>query len=85
MLYLKQMKQKIYLIDWIDSVSNPGWKNGDGLNPPLAQCQTVGFYVSESEEALTVALNRGETNCYSPYGDLISIPKVAIKRKRILK
>jgi hypothetical protein len=77
--------QKIYLIDWVDSLTNTGWKHSDELTGQLALCQTVGFYVNDTKEFITLALNRDLTGANSPYGELMSIPKVSIKRKRILK
>ena len=76
------MKQKIYIIDWIDSISNPGWKHSDELEGSLALCQTVEFYVSEDKESITLALNRDLTGHNVPFGELMTIPKIAIKRKR---
>jgi hypothetical protein len=76
------MKQKIYLVDWIDSAGNPGWKHSDELEISLAMCQTIGFYVSENKDAIILALNRDITGENLPFGELIAIPKVAIKRKR---
>jgi len=79
------MKQKIYLIDWIDAAGSEGWKSSSDLDLPIMKVQTIGFYISENEESITVALNRAVNDGYYPYGELISIPKVCIKRKKIIK
>ena len=81
------MKQKIYIIDWVDSMSDTGWKHSSQLEQveyPIARCQTIGFFVNETKEYITLALNRDLIGGNCPYGDLISIPKVAIKRKKKL-
>ena len=78
------MGQKIYLVSWLDSKGSPGWKHSDELETNLAMCQTVGFYVTESKESITLALNRDLTGENAPFGDLITIPKVTIKKKKKL-
>jgi hypothetical protein len=76
-------KPRIYLITWIDSVSNTGWKHSFELETGNATMQTIGFYVMENKDYITLALSRDTTGNNSPFGDLISIPKVAIKKKKI--
>jgi hypothetical protein len=76
---------KMLLVDWMDSASNPGWKSSDELQATICLCQTVGFLVLETDAALVLALSRGTQEGYRPYSDLISIPKVAITRRRIIR
>ena len=75
---------KIELIDWHDSCSHYGWKDGD-TKFSTATCQSVGFLHSEDKQRVTIALNRGTDGHTQPWGDLISIPKSAIvKRRKIM-
>jgi hypothetical protein len=76
---------KVLLIDWIDSCGNSGWLDSDVCKAELSQCQTVGFLVEETKDAYCVALNRTTTKGHKPYGEIISIPKVAIKKVTLLK
>lgn len=69
-------------IKWVDSVSTEGWVNNhkdSNLN-----CETVGFYVSETKDRVKVALNKSHVSDNS-YGHYVEIPKGAIKSRRWLK
>ena len=77
-------KLSIVLVDWLDSCGDPGWKFSEEISVHLMVCQTVGFLVSETKEAIAVALNRTTTLGYKPFGDIISIPRVAIRKIKIL-
>lgn len=79
------MAQKIYIVDWIDTAAESGWKEANEIQSFVVTCQTVGFLVNETKAILTLALNRGLRNAKHPYGELVHIPKVAIIKKRKLK
>ena len=69
----------ILWIKWIDSWGNPGWKYKTECHVDLVYCETVGFLVDETEDGIALALNKASKGeMTSPYGDLITIPKVAI-------
>ncbi len=79
-------KQKVFLVDWIDSCGQEGWISKDNLQVHATMCQTIGFLVGETDEAIALALNRSTMGeGYRPYGEIICIPKVAIKKMRQLK
>ena len=79
-------EEKILLIDWIDSSSTSGWQSRSECKICICTCKTVGFLVDESKDFICVALNKTTTETHQPYGDLITIPKIAIKKIiRILK
>jgi len=78
------MKQKAYIIDWVDSVTDGNWQPLH-QNYGISLCQTIGYYVTEDKHSFTLALNRDTTGINAPYGSIITIPKVAIKHKRIIK
>jgi hypothetical protein len=75
-------KPKILVIDWIDSVSDNGWKSSDDCKARAIICQSVGFLVDENDHSVCLALSRTTQQGYMPFADLISIPKVSIKHKR---
>lgn len=72
---------KLVQIDWIDSTRRPGWRDS-GLSPPCMKCTSVGYLVSDDPESVTVSA------CHSvsedTFLDAITIPKVAITRRRWL-
>ena len=66
-------------VTWVDSVGTEGWVN-DHKNSNM-NCETTGFFISENEEMVKVALNKSHVGA-DMYGDYIEIPKVAIKGRR---
>ncbi len=76
---------KILLVDWYDSVSKGSWQDRDDCKAESLVCQSVGFLVDETKDYLCLALNRVTEAGYTPFGQLISIPKVAIKRRVKIK
>ena len=80
-------KNKIIIIDWVDSCSYNGWRSDDdmGCKAGTLPCQTVGYLVNKSKTAIAIAQNRTLAEGYKPYGDIIHIPKSAIKGKRFLE
>lgn len=76
---------KILLIDWIDSVTDPGWKCIEDCIAKFAICRTVGFFVTETKDVLCVAQSRTVGEEFRPYGELINIPKVSIRRRKEVK
>jgi hypothetical protein len=84
---MSEMKKppKIYLINWIDSCSQSGWATSEDCKADLSYCQSVGFLVEENKEAYCLALNRTTKEGHRPFGELITIPKVAVKSVKAIK
>lgn len=80
---LKQ--SKILMITWIDSCSSNGWQQPAEAKARISECQSVGFLVEETKDAIALALSRTTQEGFAPYADIVSIPKVAIKRKRVIR
>jgi hypothetical protein len=74
----------IVFIEWIDSINNPGWNYKHECTVEVAYCQTVGFFVGETEDAICTALSRNCQEGVSPFADLINIPKCSVKNIRNL-
>lgn len=74
------IKDNIYIVDWVDSSHSLGWKTKDELRPDIQHCRTVGYFVSENDEAICMAQSIAIANEYAPYAELISIPKVCIQK-----
>ena len=80
------MKQKAYIVNWVDSASHEGWTHTHDLeNVGVCDNQTIGFYVREDNRSITLALNRALLADYAPYGGFISIPKSCISKKRLVR
>ena len=80
----KHKTVRLLLIDWVDSSGSPGWKASDELKAEIAECQSIGFFVSETKKAIALALNRSTLAGFKPFGEVVSIPKKCIVRKRVL-
>ena len=73
----------MYLIDWVDTATHDGWHHGD--EGSCCMNQSVGFYVKEDKKSITIALSKAVQEGFLPYGSLITIPRVCIKKKRLVK
>ena len=69
----------IVLVRWLDSSSQHGWLSEDEISKEPVLCETLGFLVKESADHIVVALNRGLSENIQPWGEVISIPMVAVK------
>lgn len=76
---------QILLIDWVDSHSCYGWLNEDEIHNADMLCQSIGFLIKEDKKNITLALSRALNENYKPYGDTITIPKVTIRKRSIIK
>lgn len=72
---------KPIIVDWVDSMGTSGWHAETEGKATDMRCCTVGHFVEEDKDSITVALSR------SPYshGDYLTIPRCAIRRTRRLK
>lgn len=78
-------RPKVLLITWIDSFGDSGWQQQGVVTAKALLCETIGFFVDESADAIAVALNRATDDRATEFGEVIHIPKVAIKSKRVIK
>lgn len=70
---------KIVSVDWVDSAHLSGWRDEEQVQRhDVARCQTVGFLVRESDNAVYVALSRDAGDKHTPWGDVIAIPWGAV-------
>ena len=80
------MKPKLVRIDWVDTVSNNGWRTEDGPKEALAKCSTVGWLVGSTREAKTLAATIGDMGEGDRrLGDRVIIPRGCIKSIRKLR
>ena len=74
----------IYVV-WLDSAGTNGWCLPDDVEnagTPM-RCETLGFFVRETQNAIVVALNFSNApRTARPYGELITIPKCAVVTRR---
>ena len=69
----------VYL-EWVDSTRTEGWcsrKEVDALVP--LECKTAGFLVREDDSMIVIALNVSHPESGSPFGSLMTIPKICIR------
>lgn len=78
-LYWKKSVKPV-LVEWIDSMGKAGWvyehEEAD------TRCTSVGHLVKSDKKSVILALN---TAMVGSYGDLITIPRSAVRRIRKLK
>lgn len=67
-------------VEWIDSSTFQGW-HSKGQSFEAQPCSSVGFVVEDSKEWLTLAGSKTPNQ----WCQIMTIPKVAIKRIRALK
>ena len=76
------MKEKVVIVDWLDSQSYRGWQHqNEGFEP--ARCRSIGFVVREDKKSLTLTTSRALDN--PDVMDPLTIPKGAITRRRKVK
>ena len=75
-------RQAVYLV-WLDSGGHSGWQDPETLHQTPMRCETIGWYVSENEKCITLALN----GCFDgtsakPFGEFVTVPKCSIVKRR---
>ena len=78
-------KGDILFIEWVDSVSDSGWKETRDCVCLILKINSVGFFVDETDEVVCIALSRATEEDFRPFGDLLSIPKCSIVKRWKLK
>lgn len=78
------MKQKIVYVEWDDSAMIYGWQGSADIQDAIkiAKCCTVGFLVGEDKNVLALSLNASVDGRTCPFGEIVSIPKCAITKRR---
>ncbi len=74
-------KRKCLMIDWTDAASTGGWHHDDDIPHGGIPCRTIGFVISEDEEALHVAASHSDRS----HADVVSIPHGCITRRRVVR
>ena len=80
------MKRKAIYLQWQDSGGHNGWQNPADLHQTPMHCETLGWFVGENAECITVALN----GCFDgtsskPFGEFVTVPKVAITKRKWMR
>ena len=81
---LKSNKYPLAVVDWIDSAGdNACWINKKHIRSmPPCKCRTVGFILEETKKHITLLQNISDSD---EIMGRITIPQVAIKKKKILR
>jgi hypothetical protein len=78
-------KAKSLYVVWVDSASITGWQDPAKVDHEVMVCETLGFVVKETKDALTLCLNKtDEHRSLCNRGHFITIPKVSIKSRRMI-
>lgn len=76
-------RQKMVLIEWVDSNIMHGWRISEEANEDtVAHCKTVGFLKSQDDEKITLVM--GESD-FGSVIECITIPKGCIKSIKELR
>lgn len=72
-------------IEWIDSCASKGWGTRDFHLKEFAysKCRSTGYVIEDTKKYIAIAQSIGDDT--HNMSDLISIPRVAIKKIKILK
>lgn len=78
----KSFGDRVY-IEWLDAYTTDGWTTLEKAmeESSNAFCRTIGFYVGQTKEFITVSHTQGKTKKNSLMG-VVSIPRRWIKKIR---
>lgn len=75
-------------VEWVDSDRDSGWQLTADLHNQLARsmlCKSVGYYFRDIGDSIQLVQSQtGHASHNEQVNGILTIPKVAIKRKRIL-
>ena len=83
------MDKKIYIVEWHDAYSSPGWHNEQEMKKFIEKgkciCVNVGWIVSETKHEIVIASRRFkiEMDGEMQWGLLEKIPKAWIQKKAL--
>ena len=71
----------IYLVTWIDSIGSSGWRTIDEIPLESEICTSIGWLIRETKETITLVGSKSlQTNSFN---GVLTIPKIAIRKKKI--
>lgn len=76
----------LLLIEWIDSCSTRGWNPPANISRAPTHCFSVGWLLEETSHVVLLVASAGLTpqDDFDDVAGQITIPKVAIVRRRVL-
>lgn len=83
----KPQKNKIYLVEWIDTYSYSGWYTENEIDNLTRSdtTKTLGFFVKETDFFIILAMSLESNKDFVPYGGIKWIPKGCIVKIRKIK
>jgi hypothetical protein len=83
----KLQKNKIYLIEWIDTYSYGGWYTEDEIDELTRDetTKTIGFFIKETDFFIILAMSLEGSKDFAPYGNIKWIPKGCIVNIKKIK
>ncbi len=83
------MKKKVDFplveVEWIDSSSDPGWKEDGSISVIPLTCWSAGYLVHKDKISHVIALSASSTGSRNVCGDTITIPTKCVVKMRKLK
>lgn len=80
------MRRRPIYVRWLDSAGSGGWHTLSDIPRELMVCETVGWFVEQTDESIIVALNGVFDGTSSkPFGELIVIPLAVIEKRKWLR
>jgi hypothetical protein len=83
----KLQKNKIYLIEWVDTYSYSGWHDENNVDKLTQKdiIKTTGFFIKETNFFVILAMSLNTYEDFAPYGNIKWIPKGCIVKIKIIK
>lgn len=79
----KPIKHKYIRIVWHDAVSTDEWTDAKEIDTGLAPIESVGMFVTENDESITIALSYDQNN--EKYSQLLNVPKGWLKSRKWIR
>ena len=73
------------LVSWIDSQATRGWQHFEKADQRPSRCESVGYLLSKTKESVVLAQSRTLDRDALPWGELLTIPRGAVRRIRRLE
>lgn len=73
---------KAIYVEWVDSAASVGWYHPKNYDPAAFTVKSVGFVMQETKKTVVISTSLAYND---KYADPLTIPKVAITKRRWVK
>jgi|9_EtaG_2_1085328.scaffolds.fasta_scaffold46864_1 hypothetical protein len=71
-------------VEWLDSAGGGGWKNAEGFSGGVAKVLSLGIFVHEDSDQITLCSSIANGPDGEHYMDPLSIPKCCISSEKVI-